>query len=71
MGDQAWMGSATVGAVLGALAGISGIAIAGVGSFAVAGPVIATLGSAAIGAAAGALVGQKLPEPDEDDLNGE
>jgi hypothetical protein len=54
---------ATVGAILGLVAGGCAIAITGLGPL-VVGPLIATVGSAAIGAAAGALVGMRLPDAD-------
>jgi hypothetical protein len=55
-----------VGGTLGLLAGIGALAIAGVGSFIVAGPIMATLAGfgvgGAVGGLVGALVGMGIPE---------
>lgn len=48
---------ASAGGVLGAIAGLTALAIPGVGPFLAAGPVIAILGGASAGAVAGALGG--------------
>lgn len=57
---------ATIGGVLGWLAGIGSLAIPGVGPFIAAGPIMAALAGAGVGAAVGgltgALVGLGIPE---------
>lgn len=60
------LSGATVGGVLGWLAGIGSLAIPGVGPFIAAGPIMATLAGAGVGAAVGgltgALIGLGIPE---------
>ncbi len=57
---------ATIGGVLGWLAGIGSLAIPGVGPFIAAGPIMATLAGAGVGGAlgglTGALIGLGIPE---------
>ena len=60
------LSGATIGGVLGWLAGIGTLAIPGVGPFIAAGPIMATLAGAGVGAAVGgltgALIGLGIPE---------
>lgn len=52
---------AAMGSILGWLAGLSLLAIPGVGPFLAAGPILAALGTTAAGAIAGGLVGMGMP----------